>query len=66
MSLLGPKPKCGDVRSFAAVGGEADSAAIAGDDKVALQVFRIVRPAMPFQIGTAGIHGPGRIDDLAI
>jgi len=32
---------------------------------MAVQVFHIVRTAIPLHIGTAGIHSPGRISDLA-
>src|SRR5262245_20586386 len=37
---------------------------IAGDNKMAVQVFHITRPTIPFHIGTAGIHSPGRIRNL--
>ena len=39
--------------------------AVAADNEMALQVLRIIRPTIPFHIGTAGIDRPGRISDLA-
>lgn len=32
---------------------------------MAIQVFHIVRPPMPFHITTARIYGPSRISDFA-
>ncbi len=39
--------------------------AIAADDQMAPKVLRIVGPAIPFQVVTAGIDRPGHIHDLA-
>ena len=39
--------------------------AIAADNEVALQILRIVRPTVPFQVAAAGIDRPGHIRDLA-
>jgi hypothetical protein len=39
--------------------------AVAADNEVALQIFRAIRPTIPFQVATAGIDRPGHVRDLA-
>ena len=39
--------------------------AVAADNEMALQVFRTIRPTIPFHVAAAGIDRPGHITDLA-